>query len=588
MLSIRVFLPVPRASCWFIVALLVGTIGVAPLRADALEDVLVVVPEDAVAWMVSPNLSRLNGDLSDLIDRADRPELAVAGRPMDVIVSQFGLAVGFDERGSFALWSPSVDDLLEGAGVAAVPVEDAKRFLEGNFDPAPEAGDGAVRTRDGILLFTRTTETHVLLAPRRDLVQTWQPGVGRARLVDVFGPDVQTHVDAADLLLRIAGRAVTAAQRFAMDRQADMDFEGAPVDRERLQEVFDSRFGGASDILVAVDADALALGVRGWTVYAPDSTITNLSKNVSSTEDSILASLPGGPFYVALGIDFDRFGGQQAFEILQSMATDLDLPLDSAFSSLAEAIRSMAFVARPSKLGLAMGGMLNDASLSLVGRNGPASLRDSIESAMRSMDGVSGAVERDIDFERSVEQRRGGVADEITMKMEIAPADRREDGARVGDASIQLTAERMLYGPRGLLGLGRVVDDAYVVTFSRRPDVMKRAAEAVGGVDSLADDPVVIAISEWLPPRPGFVLMLDVGRLSTLARQVVSMIPNAANAIPQLPDSMPPVAAATTLSRTGESGRLDWGVVIPAEVIGASIGAAISEAIRPAGQGDAE
>ena len=103
----------------------------------ALDDALKLVPDDAVAWMVGPSLSRLNADLGDLIDRADRPELAVAGRPVDVLVSQFGMAVGFDERGSLATWSPTIEDLLDGQGVVAVPVEDAARFLSGNFSEDP-------------------------------------------------------------------------------------------------------------------------------------------------------------------------------------------------------------------------------------------------------------------------------------------------------------------------------------------------------------------------------------------------------------------------------------------------------------------
>ena len=61
------------------------------------------------------------------------------------------------------------------------------------------------------------------------------------------------------------------------------------------------------------------------------------------------------------------------------------------------------------------------------------------------------------------------------------------------------------------------------------------------------------------------------------------MIPDAANSIPKLPESMPPIAFATTLDRSGEKGRLDWGVVVPAEVIGASVGAAIAEFARPDG-----
>ena len=77
------------------------------LQADRLADALGIIPDEAVAWMVIPSLSALNADLGDMLDRANRPELAVAGRPIDVIISQFGIAAGFDERGSLAAWAAS-------------------------------------------------------------------------------------------------------------------------------------------------------------------------------------------------------------------------------------------------------------------------------------------------------------------------------------------------------------------------------------------------------------------------------------------------------------------------------------------------
>ena len=575
--------PIHRVAFACVLSTLAGLVAPNAARGDALDDALKLVPDDAVAWMVGPSLSRLNADLGDLIDRADRPELAVAGRPVDVLVSQFGMAVGFDERGSLATWSPTIEDLLDGQGVVAVPVEDAARFLSGNFSEDPDGGEGAVLTRDGRRLFARTIEGHVLLAPRAELVGDWTPGAGRSRVLGVHGEGIEREIDEADLLLRITGDAVDAAQRLASTDRPELPLDRSPIDPERFRSALESRFGGAEDILVAVNADALALGVRGWTVFAEDSETTRLSRTVEPEDLSVFAPLPAGPFYMAMGLDFDRFGGAAAVRLFESLAAELELPFGPAMTTLGDSLRGFAFVARPSKLGLAMGGMLNDAALVLVGRDGAARIRDSVETIVGSMNGVSGALERETTFERSVEQRKGGVADEIAMKVDIAPSGRREEGARVGDASIQLTGERMLYGPRGLSGLGRSVDGDYVVTFSRRPDVMARAVSAVGGTDSLAEEPMIASISAWLPARPGFLAMFDVGRLAGLARQVASIVPDAANSIPTLPESMPPIAVATTLVRNGDRGRIDWGVVVPAEVIGASVGAAIAEFARPGG-----
>ena len=164
-------------------------------HGDSLDGVLRLIPDKAVAWMACSSLSRLNADLGDLIDRADRPELAVAGRPMDVLVSQFGVAVGFDERGAFATWSPTTADLLQGRGVVAMPVEDATRFIAGNFTAEPDSGKNALRTRDGRLLFSRTLEKHVLLASDNEFLTGWKPGPGRPRLFEVYGEAIGTELD---------------------------------------------------------------------------------------------------------------------------------------------------------------------------------------------------------------------------------------------------------------------------------------------------------------------------------------------------------------------------------------------------------
>ncbi len=551
-----------------------------PAAADDLAGVLDLVPPDAVAWAVSPSLSRLNADLSDLIDRANRPELAIAGRPVDVVVSQFGVAAGFDERGAFAIWSPSIEDLQLGAGVVAVPVEDAKRFLEANFEPEPDGGPGAVRRPDGTLLFSRTLAGHVLLAPRRDLVDAWKASdTGVRRLTDAFGAPALDDMRRADLLLRIEGEAVERLQSLARAQAEAGAAAELPFDLAGLADRVQEASGGVEDIVVGLDADALALGVRGWTRYAAESDVAEVAQ-AATAGGSPLADLPRGPFYFAGGIDLAAFGGVEGFDRLRAVLGDaLPVPADPGVSDTVSAI---SFVVRPSKLGVAMGGILNDASL-VIATEDPEEVRALVEQAVRAADGVDGAIERSASFERSVEQRKGGVADQITMRSELAPKEKREADARVGDASIELTATRLVVGPRGLQGLGRIVDDTYVVTFSRRPDVMERTEAAIRGKDGLDDDPVLSSMASWLPPDPGLEMFLDLGRLADLARQVAKLVPGADQAIPKLGDAMPPVGFGLGLVQ-GDAGsaRIEWGAVVPSEVIGTLVGIGM-EGFGPSG-----
>ena len=594
------------------VASAVFAIGVLPASvvADDLADTLALVPSDAVAWAVAPSLSRFNADLGDLIDRADRPELAVAGRPVDVLVSQFGVAAGFDERGSLAIWSPTAGDLLVGHGVVAVPVESGERFIEANFTADPDAGPNAGRLPDGTLIHHRVLESHVLLAPRPDLLGPPDvadlPDMADAfvsvdSLTSSFGGDAVAVMRRADLVLRIDGAALAEAQRAARaaaDEAADAaaptmpgGLNAAGLDPADLLNRLERAAGGAVDVAVAIDADALALGIRGWTRYAAGSPIAALAAEATPTRRPVLSALPEGPYYVAAGIDVASLGGAAGLERLTTMLGDeLVDPEVLAFTRTLDAI---AFATRPSKLGVAMGGILNDASLVYVARD-PEAVRDAFGSAMSSLNGVDGAVARSVSITRDATQRRGGVADEITMTAEIAPESDRDAGSRVGDASIQLTAERLIFGPRGWIGLGRVVDGAYVVTFSRRPDVMQAAADAADGITAvagegrgLAADPTLVAMRDWLPTSPGLEVFIDVGRLAGLARQVASLLPGAGGAVPEISEAMPPIGFGLSLERAGDDGRVAWGVIVPSEVIGAAVGAGMRQAMDAAAGGAA-
>ena len=540
--------------------------------ADDLGDALDLVPKDAVAWAVVPNLSKLNADLSDLIDRANRPELAVAGRPVDVMVSQFGMAAGFDERGSLAIWSPSIDDLLVGAGAVAVPVESAERFLDANFDPEPAGGEGAYRRSDGTLLFARVIEKHVVLAPRRDLVENWEAAsMGVSRLLTPFGDSALQEMRRSDALLRISGAAMEEMERMANDQapvgEVPQDFTDAiPVDPKLLADRFGEVTGGAEDIVVGVDADALAIGLRGWTRYAQGSLAANAAA-AARPGVSPLAILPAGPYYFAMGIDFVGLGGEMAARTIQKIAGD-DFGDLSEFTELAEVVDGVAFSMRPSKLGIAMGGILNDAGV-VVRTDDPERVAAVVGEAVKSMDGIDGAIEREASFERGVKQRNGMITDQITVKAEIAPENRREAGSRVGDASIELTATRMTFGPRGWLGLGRAVGPGYVMTFSRRPDVFARYSDAEG----LQNDPVITAMGSWMPAKPSVQAFIDVGRLAGLARQVAGLVPGAEGMVPELDDTMPPIGFGLGLAPADAgTALLEWGLVVPSEVVGTAVG----------------
>jgi hypothetical protein len=571
-----------------VLSLLVAACTCSPSAvADRLEESLALVPSNAVAWAVVPSMSGLNADLADMLDRANRPELAVAGRPIDVLVSQFGISAGFDERGSLLAWATSAEAMTEGEGVIAIPVEDSGRFIQANFDPDPKEEAMAYRTRDGERVFIKSIETHVLIAPRREFLEEWKPDAGTAAALERgFGADATKEMRSTDLLIWIDGSVVAKTREAAIAAAEANDLEVGMAGlggNDLIQRLGDD----AEDFVISVDVDALAIGLRSWTRFSSDGAWSGLAKSASGGLDRpLLGRLPKQAFYMAMGVDFAGFGGYQGMmDVLEILDVDTDV-LPEWMAAIGPSMRGMEFAMYPSKLGVAMGGALNDASL-LLDTTDPESLRKAIGTSIEGMKGVTGAIDRETVWETDVRQRKGGTADEFTMTTEIAPSDRRTDEGTVGDASLQMTVEKMLFGPRGLKGLGQTIDEGYVMTFSRRPDVLQRSIEAGTSGNGLSSDPVLTAMQSWLPANPDFEMFIDVGQLGKLARQIAALFPGGAGMIPELPLSMPPIGVGVSFGLVDERASLEWAVVVPSEVVGVAVGNTIEQMIAaPGAAGD--
>ncbi|MAH67374.1 MAG: hypothetical protein CMJ27_13535 [Phycisphaerae bacterium] len=556
------------------------------VHADRLADALGIVPDDAVAWLVIPSLSALNADLGDMLDRANRPELAVAGRPIDVIISQFGIAAGFDERGSLAAWAESGESLAEGDGVIAVPVEDASRFIDANFEPDAAEGASAHRTRDGEVVHLRVAEAHVLISSREDLLTDWKPSQNLAdELSKGFGPDASRGMRQADLVMRVDGGTLQSTRDAAIEAaEANAPAAGmAGMADLGMGSMIDRLGSDAAELVIAIDVDALAIGVRSWTRFDADGPMSALASKIEApvgpASESVLGRLPNQRFYMAMGVDFDGLGGYAGMMRLFS-ALDVDATMVPGWmSKIGPSMHGMEFAMYPSKLGVAMGGALNDASLILL-TDDPDAVRSAMADAVPAMSGVTGALERKTTWEKDVKQRKGGIADEFEMTAAIAKAKQRDDSGTVGEASLQLTVEKMMFGPRGLKGLGRVVGGGYVMTFSRRPDVLARAVEAGVGTPGLDADPTLTSMRSWLPANPDVEMFIDVGQLGRLARQVASLVPGADGMVPELPADMPPIGFGLAFGPVDGEARLEWAMVVPSEVVGLAVGNAISQAME--------
>jgi len=140
------------------------------------------------------------------------------------------------------------------------------------------------------------------------------------------------------------------------------------------------------------------------------------------------------------------------------------------------------------------------------------------------------------------------------------------DAAQRPGLDFERLIKQFIFGSRGLNGLIRPSTDGVVVTFSQRPDVFTRAVEASQGSKTLAGDATVQSIEEWLPAQRDVELMIGLGQLVALGRQIASSFVSEEQikaTVPEVDKGAEPVAVTVDV---GE-GRVRSVVVLPAAVL---------------------
>src|SRR5262245_59651694 len=93
-----------RVAAFASIFLALGTAhAAAPGDPTALDAALALVPKDAKAFIAIPNPKRSSDELQQCFERMDRPELAVAGRPIDQAKAALKVGAAFDDKGPLAV-----------------------------------------------------------------------------------------------------------------------------------------------------------------------------------------------------------------------------------------------------------------------------------------------------------------------------------------------------------------------------------------------------------------------------------------------------------------------------------------------------
>ena len=543
----------------------------AAALGQAFEEAMTLVPEDAVGIVTVPSLIRLNGSLADMLERSGRSEAVIAGRPVDMLAAQLGLSAAFDEHGPFVMWweGNGEDEML----VFAVPVADADRFLNANLTRAEGKGEDAWMW-DEELMYARSTGKHVLLSGNPDTVRNYTPGQGIVKKMrEALGETHFGTLAKADMAIWAGPDALREMQKRGVEG-AELATNGNAIEGmspEMTKQFMDRMNGmgeGLEQLAIAIDADALAMSTRIITMFDPESMLgKTCAGGTPSGTGKLLDLIPDNPFYVAMGVDISGLGGVQRFIDLAKMASIENIEVPSWVIDMGNELEGIQFAAFPSKLGIAMGGIMNDSSL-VIKTSRPDMARDLLGKSIEGFSGVSGMTRRITSWTPDAKLRKGGTADEFSIKEEMVEKSMRPEGSRSGDWAMQNMINGLVFGPRGMMGLAKEVPNGLVLTFSRRPDVLQRAIDSASGGQSLASDPVISAMRGWMVPNPDLEAFVDIGRIGKLARQMTKLIPGA-NGMPiPIPENIPPVGFGMSVG----DATVEMGIVVPSEVIGAMVG----------------
>ncbi len=569
------------------------TLGICPaLQADTpeLTRALSWIPEDSVSFVIVPDLKKASNDVTQLIEATGQGGVLAMGRPIDMLKAQFGMGANLDEASSFvAYYAPAspAAAAADPAGasdlpVIVVPVTDADGFLAANLKALPEKGDGAYQTSDGRVVYAAKLEGRVVLASSRQALPGAEfRGIGERFHARLKG-DQAAWLDRADLIAWASRDAlhtmVERARTADIAAIAEMSEQaGAFVDpamRTRTLDIADM----LADGLIVLDADPLGLFIAMLGVAEPSTPLASVAAGGEGAAAKF-DRLPQHDFYLALAASVDGLGGAaklgEMFDLLGVPRTVLPPWVLTDGADLT----TVSFAAYPSKLAVAIGGMLNDSAI-FIGSRAPALTLARLQAGIESLAGERAGLRMEPLWTAEKTLKTGAIASAFEVKETVIDFKQRPA------IDFERLAKQFMFGSRGVMGLASKTADGVVMAFSQRPDVYDRAREAAAGKSTLALDPTVTSLEEWLPASRDVELMIGVGPLVRLAAQIaVSFVSEEQikAVMPKVDAGAEPIAIAFDV----DGGRAQAVIVIPALVLKIAAQSGMAQAAKAAAAPDA-
>ena len=343
-------------------------VGTAWASVD-LDRALALIPESATGFVAWPSPKKSNADCIGMLEQLGVGGAMIAGRPIDLFKAQFGIGANFDE-------SAPVIAYFIGKGEAATMVfvigsTDPAAFMQANMTPAGDAALGRYTSSLGMIVSARAVGNNVIMSPSADAVAGYDASKPMgARFQARLTSEEWSSLDRADLVYWVEADAMDA-----LGKMMRLGSEELPIvagsNAVTAAASFDSKkiLEQLSDAVIAIDIDPLGVWLRTISIAREGSALAALTAARESSTSTKCLRLPGNPFYLAASIDCVGLGGVEALtDSMELMNIDRAL-LPEWIVSDGAAITSVQFAAYPSKLGVAVGGVLNDSELFIASKN---------------------------------------------------------------------------------------------------------------------------------------------------------------------------------------------------------------------------
>jgi hypothetical protein len=560
-----------RRACVLLLAVaLAAWMAVAARAAD---DVLTIVPDDALALGVVHHLAETDAKIQKAAQVAGTSVPGI----LDQVKASTGISKGLDEKGTAAtIVMPGEDSKSQPQVVVAVPVTNYDQFVE-QLKPQKKAGEriGEVEILGNTFLVANRG-SYALLAEskhRKALEKVLDSKKSVAGQLGGLEPWVAKNDGA--VVLTTAGLKVVAVQaqeglKNLRDMMGQLPAEANPAQVVAMFDIYERILQAAekevSVLALGIRADQGAVYVDARARFTGDGKVSKALADVKPAEGNLLAGLPGGTFVFAGGGVFPG----SLMEGLLSFSATMMKQNSKMYGLSPEQVDKLMEISRQSVKQMQSMGM----EMKIGKRSDP--IYGNISGTMR----VANAQQYLADYEKQMaatnellkEAKEGLMKPSTVKKVEIAgkPGLEVEITIPVPKQEVEIPnfdqiMEKLL-GPGGKATMHLVAADEHNVLFGYNTPKEVLAKTIAGLQDpkaGLAADADVAKTAALLAPGSQWVGYLSPrGVLGFVIKTISAFSPEDVGKLPEFPKT-PPVGVAMKAG----PGEVGLEVVVPNAVI---------------------